>query len=98
MYGRGKTPDSNGYSLEFYINFWEDIRKSLCGAFKDFHQQMHLPNTWGQTNLVFIPKKEQPKEIKDFRPIDLCNVAYKILSKVLVNRLKPYIKEIISWE
>ncbi|WOL14239.1 hypothetical protein Cni_G23019 [Canna indica] len=96
--GRGKAPGPDGYSLEFFIKFWMEMKDTYCSALREFQEQGSLPNSWGQTNLVFIPKKDHPTRIKEYRPIALCNVAYKIFAKVLVNRLKPHIKQIISRE
>lgn len=49
-----------------------------------------------ETILVLIPKKSNSSKPSKFRPIRLCNVSYKILSKILVNRLEPYLKNIVS--
>lgn len=51
-----------------------------------------------ETYIALIPKIQNPSTMVDFRPISLCNVAYKIFSKVLVNRIKPILPKLIGEE
>lgn len=53
-----------------------------------------IPEGWNDTNVVHIPKVKNPSRIKYLRPISLCNALYKIISKVLANRLKLILPEI----
>lgn len=46
--------------------------------------------------MVLIPKHDDPHTFKDFRPISLCNVLYKLVTKVLVHRLRPFLGDLIS--
>ena len=55
-----------------------------------------MPEGWNDTVVVLISKVKSPSRIKDLRPISLCNVVYKLLSKVISNRLKLVLPEIIS--
>lgn len=47
-----------------------------------------MPTGWNDTIMVLIPKTDKPEKLKDLRPISLCIVLYKIISKVITNRLK----------
>ena len=48
------------------------------------------------TNIVLIPKVQSPESISSYRPISLCNSVYKIITKIIVGRLRPYLDKLIS--
>lgn len=70
----------------------------MVAAVQRFFEDGNLPGGINDTAIVLIPKGPNPVELKDFRPISLCNVIYKIISKCLVNRLRPFLEQIISKE
>ena len=55
-----------------------------------------MPEGVNDTAIVLIPKVQYPETLKDYRPISLCNVIYKIVSKCLVNRLRPLLDDLIA--
>ena len=51
-----------------------------------------------ETNIVLIPKKDNSETMRDIHPISLCNILYKIISKMLANRPKRLLPKCISQE
>lgn len=91
-----KSPGPDGMSPGFYQKYWNTVGKDLTSLLKNFFDTASLDSHLTDTNIVLIPKKKCPVQMTDLRPISLCNVAYKVISKVLANRLKRVINGIIS--
>ncbi|XP_020696497.2 uncharacterized protein LOC110109654 [Dendrobium catenatum] len=88
------TPGPDGYTFEFYKSSWHIIGRQLCEAIWSFFNTGTLPKQAKATAIVLIPKKPHANNISDYRPISLCNTFYKIIAKILANRLRevmPYI-------
>ncbi|BFG30782.1 hypothetical protein CerSpe_170560 [Prunus speciosa] len=94
--GASKAPGPDGFSGIFYHNYWGIIREDLCKMVKAFFQGDFLVHCLNMTEIALIPKVPNPEAVTQFRPIALCNFTYKIISKILANRLKPMLAEIIS--
>jgi hypothetical protein len=91
-----KAPGPDGFLARFYQRNWGVLKSEIIQAVLQFFDSGHMPEGINDTSIVLIPKIDDPKELKDFRPIGLCNVLYKIISKCLVNRLRPILGDVIS--
>ena len=91
-----KAPGPDGMPPLFYQNFWDLVRGDVSGSILNFLNSGSLPSPLNHTFVRLIPKTKNPKRVTEFRPISLCNVLYKISSKVLANRLKKVLPYIIS--
>ena len=91
-----KAPGPDGFSISFYRSCWNIIKMDLV---KQIIWTQCIDQIGGSTNSTFlslIPKEQNPSSIKRYTPISLCNSSYKILSKVISNKLKKEIPLIIS--
>ncbi|XP_072058140.1 uncharacterized protein [Arachis hypogaea] len=91
-----KASGSDGFQALFYKEFWESLSSDVWGLVKKAFAGENISVAVFDTFIVLIPKVEAPSYLKYFRSISLCNVIYKIITKVLVNRFCPFLSEIIG--
>jgi hypothetical protein len=91
-----KAPGADGMLALYYKKYWNTSGTNVIREVKNFLEGGTMPKSWNETAVALIPKVINPEKIKDLHPISLCNVIYKITSKVLSNRLKGILLEIIS--
>lgn len=94
--GALKAPGSDGVHAIFYQNCWDNTKDHLKNLVDDFFNHNMSLKEINHTNIALIPKVNGPEIVSQFRPISLCNVAYKIITKIIINRLKPILSKCIS--
>ncbi|RVW50807.1 Transposon TX1 uncharacterized 149 kDa protein [Vitis vinifera] len=91
-----KALGPDGFTVAFWQSSWEIVKEDILGLFKEFHEQNSFIKSLNHTFLVLIPKKGGVEDLGDYRPISLLGALYKLLAKVLANRLKKVIGKVIS--
>ena len=91
-----KAPGPDGMTALFYQKFWDIVKDDLTHMVNEFHFEGTVAAGLNDTNICLIPKTTKPNDMSQFRPISLCNVSYKIISKVLCQRLKRVLPGLIS--
>ena len=94
--GSQKSPGPDGIPAFFYQELWSIVRSNIFNYVHAFFHSATLLKSLSQTYIALIPKTKTLEEVAHFRPISLCNVTYKIISKILVSRLKPFMDTFIT--
>ena len=90
-----KAPGLDGMPPLFYQHFWPTVNSVVIHTVLDFVNHGVAPPNFHETHIVLIPKNKSLERVIDYRPISLCNVAYKLASKTVANRLKAVLKDIV---
>lgn len=91
-----KSLGADGFQPIFFKMFWDEVGDDVWSFVRNAFEQGHFDPRVAEALMVLITKVDVPSSFKDFRPISLCNVIYKLLSKVLVARLRPYLSALVS--
>ena len=95
-FSAAKSPGPDGWPAEFFTHFFELLGKELTQIIELIRTTGYMPTSLNSTFIVLIPKVNDPQSFTDFRPISLCNVLYKIVSKIIADRLKGILSVNIS--
>lgn len=87
-------PDS--FNPNFYQNFWGMCGDDIFEAVSRWLGRGFFPHALNDTNICLIPKCENPQNMKEVKPISLCNVVYKMVSKLLSNKMKKCLAKCMS--
>jgi hypothetical protein len=93
---RDKAPGPDGFSMAFFQDCWGVIKGDFMAVFSEFYDRGEFVKSINSTFITLIPKVYGAKDIKDFRPISLVGGMYKIIAKVLANRLRRVMDKVIS--
>lgn len=91
-----KSPGPDGFTSEFFREVWPVIGEDIIVAIQSFFIKGFFSKGINSTILALIPKKEEAIGMKDYRRIFCYNVLYKVISKLLANRLKCLLPKCIS--
>ena len=92
-----KSPGSDGFTAEFFKFFWKDLGIFILNSINYAYKNDSLSVTQKQGVITCLPKPNKNKHfLKNWRPISLLNVVYKMMSSVIANRLKSVLDKVIS--
>lgn len=90
-----KSPSLDRMSVLFYKRYWNIVGEAVTKEVQEFFNLGIMKSTYNHTFLTLIPKTEKVERVDQYRPIALCNVYYKIITKLLVGRLKGILGDLI---
>ena len=92
----GKSPGEDGFTVEFYTEFFDILGIDLVESLKSAYEKGHLSISQRRGVITLLPKEGSPLiELKNWRPITLLNVDYKIASKAIARRIEPMLPRLI---
>ena len=94
--GSEKSPGPDGFNFKFIKQFWETLKPDFIRFLDEFHVNGIFPKGCNASFIALIPKVKDPQSLNEYRPISLIGCVYKTVAKILANRLKEVLPNIID--
>lgn len=94
----GNAPGPDGFNVDIFKTCWRIVKHDILEVVEDSHSSKTILRVLNESFIALIPKQEKASSPDRFRPIALCNLVYKIISKVIANGLKPLLPTLVSEE
>ena len=91
-----KAIGPDGLHAGFFQYFWNDIKDLVCKEVSSIFDSRVILDFLNETLISLIPKCPNLESLKNFRPISLCNSIYKVVTKIIVGRIRPLLDKLIS--
>jgi hypothetical protein len=95
-FAKDKSPGPDGWTTEFFTLFFDVVGDDLLDMVEDSRTRGKIQKSLNSTFLTLIPKENSSRTFGDYIPISLCNLCYKLISKVIANRIKPILSRELS--
>lgn len=93
--GSLKSPGPDGFNFLFYKTYWSIFGDAVTKEIQSFFATGKIKPALNHTFIVLLPKVTSAFKVDQFRPIALCNVVYKLITKIIVGRLRPLLDLIV---
>ena len=91
-----KAPGPDGFQPIFYQKLWPIVGLTLIKFVVNCFNSLYFPDQLSNSFITLIPKTDNPECINQFHPITLCNVTYKVITKIIVNKLRPLLNKLVG--
>lgn len=93
---KNKAPGPDGFPMEFYLEAWEVVGEDTIKAVQCFFDSGYLPRGLNATTITLIPKIKGADKLSQFRHISCCSTVYKVITRLLKQKLKLFISEAVQ--
>lgn len=91
-----KVPAPDGLHAGFFQRFWLLVGRLVLDEVKRIFEERRVLEYLNKTHVALIPKIQGPETLGNYRLISLCNTVYKIVTKIFVARLRPFLDTLVS--